>query len=79
MNREAKIALAADQLQRMARDAARYRALRASLVGISHTEMPMVVKPFTDGLTYTADGLDAAIDAAMADMADDDGSPPDAA
>lgn len=50
------------------RDAERYRALRHSLSGqkqCSNTEMPCISDPISPFITYTPDGLDAAIDAAM--------------
>lgn len=49
-------------------DAERYRALRHSLSGqqhCSHTEMPCISDPISPFVTYTPDGLDAAIDAAL--------------
>ena len=48
-------------------DAARYRALRNSLQGMTHTLMPCVVDPFDSNVAYTPEGLDSAIDAILAE------------
>jgi hypothetical protein len=60
------------ELESLRRDAERYRTLRASLDGPGERVrfsmyLPRVVVPFEDGQTYTRDGLDEAIDAAMKD------------
>jgi hypothetical protein len=57
------------EVEALKKDAERYRTLRHSLSGkpgSSHTEMPQIHSPFHLEITYTPDGLDAAIDAAMA-------------
>ena len=53
----------------LAKDAGRYRALRHSLgwkQHCSHTEMPCISDPISPFVTYTCEGLDTAIDTAMA-------------
>ena len=56
---------AADELEALRKDAERYRVLRGSLEpgGKSHTEMPVLFVPMTNGaVTYTPEGLDEALD-----------------
>lgn len=53
----------------LAKDAGRYRAIRHSLSRqqrCSHTEMPCISDPISPFVTYTPEGLDTAIDTAMA-------------
>jgi multidrug resistance efflux pump len=48
-----------DRLAASEKDAERYRKLRNR----AFVSAPMVVEPFNQGVTYTAEGLDAALDA----------------
>lgn len=69
--RKSTVTIDANELEALRRDAARYRALRHSLSGCdgcSHTQMPRISVPLRDDMTYTPDGLDAAIDAVIASM-----------
>lgn len=65
---QAEVARLRAEVERLRKDAARYRRLRESLHphNMSHTKMPRVSDPFNSARTYTSDGLDAAIDAALA-------------
>lgn len=58
------------EIEALRKDAERYRTLRHSLSGepgSTSTDMPCICAPMALGITYTPDGLDLAIDAAMRD------------
>lgn len=61
-----------ERLERAEKDAGRYQALRHSLSGeplSTTTDMPCVFVPLHPELTYSPEGLDEAIDAAIAQEA----------